>query len=924
MTVSASEYAAMASGAYAPQKGKDPLAQLLLFSGGTIKDGEFTVLESTVNYTVFQKEASREIVLSIRGTARAADWASNFLIGIGALTSDPRTRELFTVVRKYKKLRRDVSVTGHSLGGALAAMLSKSENVAGVTFNMGAGLAERISSGKLADKRGENSSSLIHFNTGRDPLSIAGAMVNPLKQAKVFYVRGGEKNPHSMSNFTGLDDNLFQGPLDRSAAAARARRLSDTKISSDSDDEYRKRVVDDAREIMTKMKEIKSFLDAGRLLYNNRASIPANIARRFNELKQLANSVYRNLQSFRVAVQSGNGEGVSTAVRALGRDVLEIRDAGNLDRFISDIGADGNVEFEREVSNSIEEGVDEFDGFEEMEVYDESLDIGIDEEMLEEAGDGINEIGVTEIEEGIGEGVGEGVGEFVGESVGEGAGEIIGESLVDGIAEVVVDSVVSELVGMAVSATAFGIVGAVFDVGLAVYAVVKFVIGARERHTAVLAFASQIERNNSSYDHKFLRAVSDSHIPFPNQHPFTTNAEFKWRNRDTYGNLTLLYLQWRVKNPDRFHPTGGEIARLGHMYRKHFSPGVPLVVPMGRRPKRCWDKENRKGPEEYEWWESLRRTNTYSAKKMLMTVSTGLGWDSYTHSEVYHECLLYYVRRNSDAFKAEFTAFMKEHTSHNLSNLTGTDLSTEVARLMTGVSSASRAYVQEFISLEQFVRRTYSTKKVVSMVAAAMVDGRTHLFSVLVGSKKNMQSSVDGFSQKRGLPVVYRGIENAFSDDGGLLERWNSLGEDPLKFGTYMRLGIMRLLSDPPRSILEQYWEQKIIDNHILIPSHVFWGPSPPSSAYEINGAYTLDRFTQEGGKGKGDNETTDEFVARFKRWQEKSASAGAMVAHSPDPYLPIPPFLGGADPTESTGSTESTCDLRSRKRKNIGGGSLS
>ena len=58
-------------------------------------------------------------------------------MALGVLRSHPRVRKIIIIVRTYKKVDSGMVVTGHSLGGRLAALMGESEGALAVTFNQG-------------------------------------------------------------------------------------------------------------------------------------------------------------------------------------------------------------------------------------------------------------------------------------------------------------------------------------------------------------------------------------------------------------------------------------------------------------------------------------------------------------------------------------------------------------------------------------------------------------------------------------------------------------------------------------------------------------------------------------------------------------------------------------------------------------------
>ena len=250
MPITATEYAAWSNAAYAEEELENttkartreeieglssPLEEFENYGGTGKEKGVFEILVTKVDYLVVRKVGTKEVVVAIKGTSNGRDLVSDTFIVGGVLGSDKRMVILRNVVRSYKRDGYDLSVTGHSLGGALAAELAKTENVLGVVFNMGSGLGEVMSpSIEMDDLRGAFVGNVIHFHLSSDIVSTASTW---LDRYQTFNVDGVKDplNAHFMHNFGGLDDEEYQSEIDTRAELVRVHQKEMGPVKGDVD-----------------------------------------------------------------------------------------------------------------------------------------------------------------------------------------------------------------------------------------------------------------------------------------------------------------------------------------------------------------------------------------------------------------------------------------------------------------------------------------------------------------------------------------------------------------------------------------------------------------------------------------------------------------------------------------------------------------
>ena len=175
MSLTASEYVFLANAVYQAPDQQKAIESISLASENKWDSNDYKVLEGDADYMVFQKISTDSIVVACRGTANTSDIIPDLYIAMGLLRLHPRSKKILAVVDRYKTLFRDVSVTGHSLGGKLAALIGASEGVLAVTFNQGSSPLDSnsIVTEIQTDMYGYDYDNVIHFTTCTDFVSTS-------------------------------------------------------------------------------------------------------------------------------------------------------------------------------------------------------------------------------------------------------------------------------------------------------------------------------------------------------------------------------------------------------------------------------------------------------------------------------------------------------------------------------------------------------------------------------------------------------------------------------------------------------------------------------------------------------------------------------------------------------------------------------
>ena len=881
MTISASEYAAMAYAAYGFIEGKDPLTKLSGFDPRLDKSS-YRVLVAKNEYTVFSKISTGEVVCAIKGTSTAGDWASNSLIAVGALGSDPRIRELINVVRRYKKDGVDISVTGHSLGGALATALAKREDVLAVTFNTGSFLAESTVTAKANSAAlGEKSENVVQFNTGTDVLSFTGAHINPMSGSATFFVDSTQSSAHSMKNFQGLDDTTYQTDIDTRATSTRKFRSENpnTRVEEYTRKDQVEQVVNDAKNLIAKFREIKGYYDTAKALAKSRGNIPENLMTKWNSFKTDVNSVYRSLKRLNQARIDRDLQGAMDAGEELVTNVNSLRQHGTFDRFIKDMSreggaGDGSLGDALASVESVDSPLDmEFDGFEEMEVYDvgDGLDplddgegLGFDDEVAD----------LDAIEEGEVE-----VLDVVEEDVMAGLGESESFLVEDGALEVV-NLASSEVRTMVMSMSRVAsIVGGVLAIVGVIVVVVLEIIQSGEKQRRLHQEEVKIKNIVAEFGSKFRHMCHKIHIPIPqnNRNPvvgtvqqtfITKHVSYPWSDYDLYGDSIFTYLEYRLKNPQVFFP-GDELDVLSRLHMKYFSPGVPFCLPRDGIGKQMTLNANLFKGELDELSSSIPFSGKPNALKAALTGT----FDESSFLLIYNAFSRYRVKRNKKSYTVELERFFAQHKKHSFLDMSDSFQTEWTQRLYRIVKPSVRRYINECFGMVNFMMfmedgANFTRSSTKADLLAAGQSLRAYLVSFVITHHDPFTANnrLVEFEKTHSVAAFHRGLEELTTVYG--MDTWlYNKGRDLTHFSTIFDLGSLKILTGPIRSLAEQRSMQKLIEHEIKKSNLGF------------------DAFYAAGNPGQGDNETADEFYERVTRWVGEWARAERVAVSSGRDY---------------------------------------
>lgn len=166
---------------------------------------------STENVAVYEDPETKKAVIGFRGTSKGKDIRPDIGIAGNMFKSTDRyasdKAQLDKILKKYDK--KNVRLTGHSLGGKSASTLGREYGIKTDAFNTGstplqleANLLTNLGCKIFPSQENcQNSKLITHHNVVGDPISAW----NIFSPDNVKYYKPKSWNPHSLSNFAGLD-----------------------------------------------------------------------------------------------------------------------------------------------------------------------------------------------------------------------------------------------------------------------------------------------------------------------------------------------------------------------------------------------------------------------------------------------------------------------------------------------------------------------------------------------------------------------------------------------------------------------------------------------------------------------------------------------------------------------------------------------
>ena len=920
MPVTASEYAAWANAAYEKEKNdvsRSPLQEFEEYGGLDAekkKKGKWEVLETTVEYLVVKKIETGEVVVAIKGSSNTGDFASSdVLILAGGLAMDPRLDPLRNTVRKYRRQGFVVSVTGHSLGGSLAAELAKTEDVLGVVFNMGSGAGEISPSSIAGDTyRGARTDNVIHFHLKLDVVSTASTWMD---RYTTFYIDSGidPTKAHFMHNFGAMKDELYQKKIDsQSAMVKKHQDESGEEISGDVTlTEKATRNTEAIGEIMGTLVAVSGFLKGLKS-----AGVSSFVIQKLTSaLNAMRGVVGRVADGLRIG-----GDAVQGLVEELGTKT------GQIVRYIKSLSSDISARFRS--TSKVEGGYeDEFDAYSEeggfrgreMDWMDEyangtgqygSVDTGpveveekfnfdmlkgeegVEPEIFDGLSSGMRsgdlqpvDLDIPDVGEGVGL-LGEGGGASVVEG-GEVAEGVLGEGIV--LSAELVGAGMSMLASFVISG--LGVLGVIVGVGILIYQIIHGPGPTDEDryNAAVRDYDAQLSRSAETAKVQLKTPIARRVTTVTGRGLYTGQPytySFTWKNMDLLGMCVMPYLQWRAKYPEvSFTPKGDTytsydkdplVAIMNIASDMH--PGIPFVYN-----KSGWlsskTLELIKDTKDFlEFKKTLPADLTRSDFSVRDNDDDYIPLSFYEYGKVYGLYSKFLQEKYYKKFNDDYKDWLREtHTIHNFSELSTDDQQKVVNGELGKFDDATRVSIQSALQLyahyTQVVQdmSTYATARLSSFpamglgkVKQSLESFRSQLISMI---RTDDSKGGKGVNWLLGSMVVMdKGYQTVLGDAVLMINLLNR-GVDLGHYQTYIKIGESRYFIDPVTTVDDYNTKKGLMDKELA------------------KGNLEYDEYIAQGNKPVGDRETQEEFSDRFKSWQQRQIQAKYMKASVDTPF---------------------------------------
>lgn len=919
--VSASEYAVLASAAYARDDNALALRKIQEDSNGRFKSNDYEVLEGDKDYKVFKKVSTGEIIIACRGTATKEDANPDLYIAGGVLPLHERSKKVTEVVRKYRKSYDDVTITGHSLGGALAAAAAVRTDTMAVTFNQGSspidGVVQGI--GKLLGYRYKN---VIHFAVCNDVVSSAACLVDNVTNIRVPTVKSSIMSAlknHKLGQFLLLNDQKYNNVL----TSTRTRVHEHQQSNPDEVDGPNNPVNNTVKGTGAAYASYKAFLASidkalSHLRTINDPTLNTYIDRVQNAVDTLRDVEERILDTRRAVVEGARRTALDmlqSRLRAVGGRLLSIfervprEEVENIQIELDGIfdatyDQHANEFFDHMTDQEIE---DELTAIEEQELnefiaaaddvpltaeeekeLDEFLDINpVDEDM--ELDDFIDNIDVDaipddpEVDQEL-EDLLRGDDIAAVDDIGLDMEEV---EAVDGLEIAEVGEFIAGVEGvssvLASAGPIFAVLGVVVGVAVGMYTSSKLAEARETVRNRIQDIRKKYSQEFHSLTNKMSTYVTQPRASVPG--PTSTQKMIiqgvehrvevptiqmpgdigRWKDSafDYYGPDVLRYLQWRAAHPNIVGPTSQVVNGIGAAYRSLISPGV------------LWPARGDGSYVESVLISEEQRRKSAAGQSLSASRPGVAGY-----IDAYEWLLRDNIRVNGGKYKQRVEELMANHTVHRFDELSDNAqkdwLLLGESQLYINLDSRPQLEIARLSKLVRDITRTITMATRWSENASSFVEAAGRLYNDYARmittdlSIEEDREHARGFLE-RNVDAFVEGVL-AMSDDNIMYDSFFLNGADMSSYQVYVSAGTMHQ---------RRQWHRTIKGNNEKNKKLQEWLKDD---------SYSMDSYIQTGHPFMGDNETESEFADRYIRWVQETATAWEWKTHRAVVLPHIPP----------------------------------
>lgn len=878
--VSASEYAVLASAAYARNDDALALRKIEEDSNGRFKSDDYEVLEGDEDYKVFKKLSTGEVIVACRGTSGLDDAHPDIFIAAGILPFHERSKKIVNVTRKYRHLYDNVTITGHSLGGALASAAAVRTDTMAVTFNQGSSPMDKPIQG-LGKVLGYRYKNIIHFAVCNDVVSTSACLVDNVTNIRVptasSSVLSALQN-HRLGQFLVLEDDKYKDVLTTTTTRVREHQQANPEQIDGPSNPITK-TVGSAGATYASYKAFMAGIDKAidHLRLYNDPTLHNYLDRLQNAVDNVRN-IEENAQLHRQQIASDIQQSMFESLQNRLYDVtarvrnLFQSNSENIEDVMIELDGIFDAVYDQHVRDFPDEVVD-IEAEQELNITEEKQ---LDEFIRSIHGEDAERGAVREIQDVLGEVEEDELYEMEAGAQLEEVGEFLSEV---GDASTVLTSGGPLLAG----------VGAIVGIAIGIFQQYKL----QEMRDGL---RNQISKNRQKYAREFhsllnhLSAVVRRPIPtstgltktkkvdlpkigpvrmeVPRAIPIDVSMPVdtgRWQDSelDYYGPEALMYLRWRVANPDISGPTKDVVEGIGAAYRSWISPGPFWPEPTGGG-----------GMESQMSSQVWRRGGKESVRRGVAAYVDDYQWLTRDN-----------IKKNGDKYKQRIEELMSKHVRHKFNELSEDEKNEFIKngeeQLYVNLDSDKQIKLAQLIRDAKMIIETTTSITRYSPNAQSFLNAAKSLRDA-VAKEMAVDLSIEGLRKhtrgfiERNIPLFIDGI-TALASDPLMFDAYRLNGADMNKYQVYVGAGMAHGRGQWHRSIRGMSQQQQQLQSWLRDDS------------------YSLDTFLKTGHPYIGDRETQAEFVDRYLSWVEATASGWDAKTHRAvvKPYIYHPTTTG-------------------------------